>query len=520
MDTVQHIAFSFDCLAQPQRLHVFQAELELKEDAQAGKNAKEMEGCISLPIPDDKLEDLIVQAKDYALSHGIIVRTRDNPTSAEVATYAPFMLFPSPLPRLVFEQAQAVQKDFNLMMHRVAHDYDFLKDCLASTTKVDSFTRHMWEIYETVYKEGIIQPMCLAINRSDYMFDSQLDDSSGSHVHLRQIEFNTMASSFGGLSQKLADLHRYVLGLCGQTEKAANVPENRAADGIARAMVTAWMAYNNPNAAVLFLILSTEGNMYDQRWLEYGINSLNPNVKVIRRSIQDLAKRAVLSEDKCLIIDGVEVAVVYQRSCYVPDHFESEKDWEARLLVERSRAIKCPNIAYHLAGTKKVQQVLALPGMVQKFASSPEASARITGTFAKLYSLDRGVEGDEAIAAAVQSPERFVLKPQREGGGNNTYGDDIVRMLNKIQDTDERLAYILMERISPPAHRNYPIRVGAPVSLQVLISELGMYGTLVGTKDKVILNEQTGHNLRTKSVDINEGGVATGYSALDSPFLV
>ena len=62
---------------------------------------------------------------------GIIVRTRDNPTSAEVATYAPFMLFPSPLPRLVFEQAQAVQKDFNLMMHRVAHDYDFLKDCLA-----------------------------------------------------------------------------------------------------------------------------------------------------------------------------------------------------------------------------------------------------------------------------------------------------------------------------------------------------------------------------------------------------
>ena len=29
----------------------------------------------------------------------------------------------------------------------------------------------------------------------------------------------------------------------------------------------------------------------------------------------------------------------------------------------------------------------------------------------------QGVEGDEAIAAAVQSPERFVLKPQREGGG-------------------------------------------------------------------------------------------------------
>ena len=40
------------------------------------------------------------------------------------------------------------------------------------------------------------------------------------------------------------------------------------------------------------------------------------------------------------------------------------------------------------------------------------------------------------------------------------------------------------------------------------------------TKDKVTLNEQTGHTLRTKAVDMNEGGVATGYSSLDSPFLV
>ena len=32
-------------------------------------------------------------------------------------------------------------------------------------------------------------------------------------------------------------------------------------------------------------------------------------------------------------------------------------EWEARLLVERSRAVKCPDLAFHLCGTKKVQQV-------------------------------------------------------------------------------------------------------------------------------------------------------------------
>ena len=72
-------------------------------------------------------------ALDFPVSNfaGIIMRTRESPTSAEVVTYAPFMLFPSPVPRLVFEQARAVQKDFNLMMHHVAHDYDFLRQCLA-----------------------------------------------------------------------------------------------------------------------------------------------------------------------------------------------------------------------------------------------------------------------------------------------------------------------------------------------------------------------------------------------------
>ena len=29
-------------------------------------------------------------------------------------------------------------------------------------------------------------------------------------------------------------------------------------------------------------------------------------------------------------------------------------------------------------------------------------------------------------------PESYVLKPQREGGGNNFYGSDIIQLLNSI----------------------------------------------------------------------------------------
>ena len=42
--------------------------------------------------------------------------------------------------------------------------------------------------------------------------------------------------------------------------------------------------------------------------------------------------------------------MVYFRSYYSPDHYKDESDWEIRLLIEQSKAIKCPSIQCQLAG--------------------------------------------------------------------------------------------------------------------------------------------------------------------------
>ena len=44
--------------------------------------------------------------------------------------YAPITLFPSPLPVPVLEEAKSLQKHYNLLMHRVANDPEFLCQCL------------------------------------------------------------------------------------------------------------------------------------------------------------------------------------------------------------------------------------------------------------------------------------------------------------------------------------------------------------------------------------------------------
>jgi hypothetical protein len=56
----------------------------------------------------------------------------------------------------------------------------------------------------------------------------------------------------------------------------------------------------------------------------------------------------------------------------------------------------------------------------------------------------------EMLARAEASPEDYVLKPQREGGGNNLYGDQIVERLKQRKGL---AAYILMQRIRPPINR-------------------------------------------------------------------
>ncbi|KAK2153253.1 hypothetical protein LSH36_303g03102 [Paralvinella palmiformis] len=489
-----------------------------------------MDDCIKLPLDEEQLEDLVLQAKDYLLSHGLVLRTVEKPDSNSVVTHAPVTLLPSPVPKALYEYAQGIQNNVNLLMHRIAVNHDFLWKCLEKVIQVDDFTRHLWEIYDTVTKEGVAQPYSLGLNRADYMLDcgipvSQLAQSKvtvdSRSMKLRMVEVNLMSASFGGLSQRLKYFHKFILERLHMNDKVGQIPtEAGAADVLAKGILTAWEYYGKSGSVVLFLILDQERNIYDQRHLEYSLYQLNPKVKVICKTLKDVTERGRLTDDARLVIDGDEVAIVYQRCLYAPTHYSSEEDWQTRLLLERSKAIKCPSAGYHLAGTKKVQQVLAKPGVLEQFLTDPEAIQSIRNTFAGQYSLDLGKEGDEAVTMALNNPQTYVLKPQREGGGNNIYGDDIRVKLSEMEKSLERTAYILMDRIHPYLVQNYLIFSGKPVELYNCVSELGIYGAFVGTPDDVILNFSGGCCLRTKAAGTNEGGVATGYSCLDSPFLI
>ncbi|KAK2556840.1 Glutathione synthetase [Acropora cervicornis] len=162
----------------------------------------------------------------------------------------------------------------------------------------------------------------------------------------------------------------------------------------------------------MFVIVHGEVNIYDQKMLEYRVRERNPAVKVIRRSLNDIYHRSRTDDKKCLFVDGMEVAVAYFRSGYSPNHYPTEK----------------------------------------------------------------GPKGDLNMECCLKTVENCVLKPQREGGGNNMYGEDIrLTLLSKPENS---------------------------------------------CGDEILLNRESGFLVRTKSTEHADGGVFAGRAAFDSLYLV
>ena len=404
---------------------------------------------------------------------------------------------------------------------------------------MDPFIKSLFEIHQDVRREGFAHEFSLGLFRSDYMLHQT---AAGAATELRQVEFNTIAASFGGLASRVSELHRYLLRTGAYPahrllDAADAVPLNPAADELAAGLAAAHHAYGAPASgrakAVLFIVQPGERNAFDQRWLEYALMERaepgGSGIRTHRLALVDvLASTTLEAGSRRLLLttphgETVEISTVYFRAGYGPADYPTAAEWAARRQLERSRAIKCPTIVTQLAGAKKVQQELAVPGTLERFVPDAAAAVALRATFTALYPLDAGsAAGREARRLAFAAPERHVLKPQREGGGNNVYGAQIPGFLRGLADDGLWRSYILMQLIEPPAAHAVVVRHGQAERGPV-IGELGVYGVALWRADgsgQLVVNREAGWLLRTKAADSEEGGVAAGFGCIDGVCLV
>ena len=76
------------------------------------------------------------------------------------------------------------------------------------------------------------------------------------------------------------------------------------------------------------------------------------------------------------------------------------------------------------------------------------------------------------LPIGINQPENYVLKPQREGGGNNIWEDEMRKKLISLSGDPARAQYILMRRIRAPTGKNKIIRRGIMSDTVDTVSEV------------------------------------------------
>ncbi|GJQ10546.1 hypothetical protein GpartN1_g2831.t1 [Galdieria partita] len=465
-----------------------------------------------------ELDELVSTAVSYLSVHGSVMNdTKENDSKL---VHAPFALYPSAVPKDCFELAWKLAPLFNLLAFRMSNCPEYLLKHLESLTTIDEFSGKLIQLYkETIQERGRQrQPYQLGILRSDYFIDVVQGKST-----LKQIELNTIASSFAALGQRVAEWHQVARSLFDKAQTInGDLPPIKNVESFVQAMKEAHSLYNDSESRILFVVQPNERNKYDQEmirwelWKQFGIQSLRRTLKEIEEQVD----RSRLPEKLILVScnnERIPISVVYFRAGYSPDDYPSEREWNARKIIEWSDSIKCPSLGLHLVGMKKIQQVISEPGELELFFQDrPEEAALIRSCFAEQYSLEPSVQ-HFGIELAQAHPYDYVLKPQREGGGNNLYGNRMLQLIHRASK-EELSAYILMKLLRPKEYPNYLVRNGVAL-FGNCISELGIFGVFLSSGDELLFNQPMGHLLRTKWTQQEDGGVAAGNAFLDSPLL-
>ncbi|KAH3687776.1 hypothetical protein WICPIJ_001239 [Wickerhamomyces pijperi] len=463
---------------------------------------------------------LVLNLQQWALANSLIIYPPNHQPFQPVV--APVTLYPTPFSKKAFEDANDVQLAYNELYVKIVQEREFLVEVLEELSQFDKdFTGRLYSLYkESQASSGVKQDLKLGLFRSDYLVEEE---------QIKQVEFNTVSVSFGGLSSKVGQLHEFLNEIGAydaenkgkKLHKSEDLPVSKSIKGLADGLATADLHYNGKNTdkktVVLVVVQEGERNVFDQRLLEFELLATH-GVKSVRFSLSEIeSKTYVDPKTSKIYVRGTdeEISVVYFRSGYAPTDFKTEADWKARLILENSYAIKGPDLLTQLAGAKKIQQILTDETILSKFITT---SPKLLNTFVKIYPMDDTELGLQGKKLAFETPEKYVLKPQREGGGNNIYKSDIPTFLKSI-DEAEWQGYILMELINPATVVNKIIRNESLLSNEI-ISELGIFGTVLFDSKEVLSNTNAGWLLRSKFASSNEGGVAAGFGAVDSVYLV
>jgi len=455
----------------------------------------------------------------WAITRGLV---KDVPEIG--VTHAPLTLTPCSFPRGPFEKVWNLQTAMNRLLYASGADGDLLHAVLDPVAASDAFVAGQLNILDAVGGvPGGASGFSVGIWRTDYLLHQVGEDDP---MGILQVENNAISVAYAALSSIVCSLHEYALTsgmLSPLPGTALHSPPNEALKNLVFTLSSAHKLYapEGEDAVVVIVVQEGELNQYDQRWIQYLLFE-SFGIRAVRASHNTLIDGLDVDQDSSVARYGEGegekdvVSVFYFRAGYTPEDYPTDAHWEVRTLIEASSSIKIPDISAQLAGSKAVQRALTDRDILSRYLDQDVIDDALS-VFAGMYALPADdADADAIIAKAIANPDNYVLKPQREGGGNNLYRQEMADALASMPRA-ELEAYILMDRIVPPQVSALVMR-NKNVQVVDAVSELGVFGFFIYDVEtqKEVYNAPGGYLLRTKPSNLDEGGVSAGVSYLDS----
>jgi len=360
----------------------------------------------------------------------------------------------------------------------------------------------------------------LSIYRNDLMQDEKSNFMS-------QIEFNTIAcaTAFHDIVNKFQRVFskKYPELYAGIDVK--NIPDegeflyDKISESIFTAVSTEFPE-TYKDCVIIFVGQDFESFIFDQfniiEALEktYGLQSVRLNFNQIYDTCTNDEATGDLYHKKR------RVSLVYYRSGYDELHYPDENCWKAREMLDLSNAIKTPNINTHLCTTKVFQYYLTKQENVMKYLKDEVIVKDLMRFNAEMYYLGDIKDEDERETVITQlkiNPDNWVVKPMKEGGGHNFNSEKIL----EIADTDEINDVLIMRKIQHPKNIPSTFLKGEKLfSIDSTIHELGIFGTIIATDDKIEVNKVYGSYTKAKSYMSSEISITMGIGVMTIPLLV
>lgn len=449
--------------------------------------------------------------------------------------HVPFTLSPTSISGSMLDQLESVAPLLGRLTQAVANNNQLIQAVHAPLVTADTFFAEMLAMHKELHSAGSDLPRVpLLLQRSDFMVDEQ--------AGARLVECNSIAAGMAPFGERAHTLHAYIErrwpiefarfhtsspGVC-----LPNPATERLASAITSAarQMDSELGTDEEHPGFLMVVQENEDNLFDQRLLERQLQEFG--LRTYRRTFRQLHGQLSSGPNQSLqLAEGGTIHAVYLRAGYqYQDYIATDLDTRrccdaicaTRMFIERHRVAVNATVAQQLATSKRMQLQLVGGGnaLLEELGFNTQERERISAVFASMRPVDAG-SADRLLDENATGD--WVLKNQGEGGGHCLFDRDILNRLHKMP-AHEYSAWVLMQRLRPSGRRKATlvIRDGKAQKVERLVSEIGLFTAHLGETALQTGSHQpgsVGYLVRSKPPEITEGGIHSGFGALDSLFV-